>query len=86
VQDAPRYGAERRGAPMFAYVRAARKPINERGVIRRPDLVLVADDTLVTIPAAGVLAGVKAKYGPSHQQPRAPPRFGKKGSIFPAWC
>ena len=25
VQDAPRYGAERRGAPIFAYVRAAKK-------------------------------------------------------------
>jgi pyruvate ferredoxin oxidoreductase gamma subunit len=60
VQDAPRYGAERRGAPIFAYVRAARAPIHERGVIRRPDLVLVADDTLVSVPAAGVLAGVDA--------------------------
>ena len=39
VQDAPRYGAERRGAPIFAFVRAAREPINERGIIRRPDLV-----------------------------------------------
>ena len=58
VQDAPRYGAERRGAPIFAYVRAAREPINERGVIRQPDLVVVADDTLVPVPAAGVLAGV----------------------------
>jgi pyruvate ferredoxin oxidoreductase gamma subunit len=58
VQDAPRYGAERRGAPIFAYVRASRQPINERGIIRRPDLVMVADETLVTIPAAGVLAGV----------------------------
>jgi pyruvate ferredoxin oxidoreductase gamma subunit len=58
VQDAPRYGAERRGAPIFAYVRAARTPINERGVIRRPDLVIVADETLVLIPAAEVLAGV----------------------------
>ena len=28
VQDAPRYGAERRGAPIFAYVRAARQVIN----------------------------------------------------------
>ena len=27
VQDAPRYGAERRGAPIFAYVRAAWQPI-----------------------------------------------------------
>ena len=58
VQDAPRYGAERRGAPIFAYVRAARSLINERGIIRRPDLVLVADDTLVASPTAGVLSGV----------------------------
>jgi pyruvate ferredoxin oxidoreductase gamma subunit len=58
VQDAPRYGAERRGAPIFAYVRADRRPIDERGIIRRPDLVVVADDSLVTVPAAGVLSGV----------------------------
>ncbi len=58
VQDAPRFGAERRGAPMFAYVRADRAPIHERGVIRDPDLVVVADDTLVPVAAAGVLVGV----------------------------
>jgi pyruvate ferredoxin oxidoreductase gamma subunit len=58
VQDAPRYGAERRGAPIFAYVRADRAPINERGIIRHPDLVIVADDSLVPVPAAGVLAGI----------------------------
>ena len=59
VQDAPRYGAERRGAPVFAYVRADDAPINERGVIARPGLVVVVDDTLVTMPAAGVLQGVE---------------------------
>jgi pyruvate ferredoxin oxidoreductase gamma subunit len=57
VQDAPRYGAERRGAPIFAYVRASREPINERGIIHVPDLVIVADETLLAIPAAGVLHG-----------------------------
>ncbi|MBL8385265.1 MAG: 2-oxoacid:acceptor oxidoreductase family protein [Burkholderiales bacterium] len=61
VQDAPRYGAERRGAPIFAYVRADRAAINERGIIARPDLVVVADDTLVTVPAAAVLQGVGAR-------------------------
>ena len=61
VQDAPRYGAERRGAPIFAYVRASRTPIHERGVIRCPDLVIVADDTLIPLPAAGVLAGVEPR-------------------------
>jgi pyruvate ferredoxin oxidoreductase gamma subunit len=61
VQDAPRYGAERRGAPLFAYVRAARQPIFERGIIRQPDLVVVADDSLVAVPAAGVLQGMDAR-------------------------
>jgi pyruvate ferredoxin oxidoreductase gamma subunit len=58
VQDAPRYGAERRGAPIFAYVRASKQPINERGLIQRPGLVIVADDTLVPVPAADVLGGI----------------------------
>jgi len=58
VQDAPRYGAERRGAPIFAYVRASQDIINERGIITNPDLVIVADDSLVPVTAAGVLAGV----------------------------
>jgi len=61
VQDAPRYGAERRGAPIFAYVRAALSPINERGIIQHPDLVVVADDSLIGLPAAGVLAGITDK-------------------------
>jgi pyruvate ferredoxin oxidoreductase gamma subunit len=60
VQDAPRYGAERRGAPIDASVRAARAPIRERGALAAPDLVVVADETLVPIAAAGVLAGLDA--------------------------
>ncbi len=58
VQDAPRYGAERRGAPIFAYVRADDKAICERGVIHRPDLVMVADDTLLDLTSANVLEGL----------------------------
>ncbi|MDH3542866.1 MAG: 2-oxoacid:acceptor oxidoreductase family protein, partial [Desulfobulbaceae bacterium] len=58
VQDAPRYGAERRGAPIFAYVRADKNKINERGIIVHPDLLVVADDSLVPVPAAGVLQGI----------------------------
>ncbi len=61
VQDAPRYGAERRGAAMFAYVRADRQPIRERGNVVSPDLLLVADDTLFQVPVAGVMAGVTAE-------------------------
>ncbi len=61
VQDAPRYGAERRGAPTFAYVRASREPIHERGIIRAPDLVIVGDDSLPAVPAAGVMQGVSTR-------------------------
>ena len=55
VQDAPRYGAERRGAPMVAYVRAAHHEIVERGAIIEPDLVVVADPSLFGIAGAGVM-------------------------------
>ena len=58
VQDAPRYGAERRGAPIFAYVRASHHKINERGIITQPDLVIVADDSLIPVAGAGVLSGI----------------------------
>ncbi|OGA01480.1 MAG: hypothetical protein A3H35_08480 [Betaproteobacteria bacterium RIFCSPLOWO2_02_FULL_62_17] len=61
VQDAPRYGAERRGAPIVAYVRAAHAPIDERGTIANPDLVLVADASLFQVPTAGVLQGIGAR-------------------------
>jgi len=61
VQDAPRYGAERRGAPIFAYLRAGRAAIHERGVITHPDLVVVADESLVALPAAGVLQGLSPR-------------------------
>jgi len=61
VQDAPRYGAERRGAPISAYLRASHQEIKERGIIRDPSLVIVADETLVPMPAASVLLGLSAQ-------------------------
>ena len=57
VQDAPIYGAERRGAPMVAFTRVDRQAILERGVMTQPDLLLLADDTLLADPAAQPLAG-----------------------------
>jgi pyruvate ferredoxin oxidoreductase gamma subunit len=86
VQDAPRYGAERRGAPMSAYVRADRQPINARGVILQPGLVIVADDSLVPIPAAGVLAGLTENtvllIVSLHQEPVWRSRLNLKGPIL----
>jgi pyruvate ferredoxin oxidoreductase gamma subunit len=59
AQDSPVYGAERRGAPMSAYVRIADGPIFERGFIPSPDIVVVADDTLLDDPTARPLAGLR---------------------------
>jgi pyruvate ferredoxin oxidoreductase gamma subunit len=58
VQDSPLYGAERRGAPVVAFVRIADGPIGERGWIERPDAVVVMDDSLLPHAEAGVLDGV----------------------------
>lgn len=59
-QDAPVYGAERRGAAVASYAWIDRGPIRERGVIARPDLIVIADETLLADPASGVLAGAEA--------------------------
>ena len=58
AQDSPVYGAERRGAPVSAFTRIAREPIRERGLIARPDLVVVADASLISDPSARVTEGV----------------------------
>lgn len=57
VQDSPVYGAERRGAAVVAYARIDETPILERGTIERPDVIVLADETLLRDPAAGVLRG-----------------------------
>lgn len=58
AQDSPLYGAERRGAPVAAYTRIAKEPIRERGLIARPDLLVIADASLIHDPAARVLEGI----------------------------
>jgi pyruvate ferredoxin oxidoreductase gamma subunit len=58
AQDSPIYGAERRGAPVAAFTRIAEEPIHERGIIAHPNLVVVADASLIADPAARVHDGV----------------------------
>lgn len=56
-QAFPAFGAERRGAPVAAFVRAARTPIQLRSQIRTPDFLIVQDDTLLHDPK--ITAGLK---------------------------
>jgi len=58
VQSFPAFGAERRGAPVAAFIRVDRDPILDRSQIYAPDHVVVLDPTL--IEATDVTAGLKA--------------------------
>jgi pyruvate ferredoxin oxidoreductase gamma subunit len=60
VQDSPVYGAERRGAAVASYARIDQSPILERGLIESPDLIVIADETLLDDRSAAVLAGQKS--------------------------
>jgi 2-oxoacid:acceptor oxidoreductase, gamma subunit, pyruvate/2-ketoisovalerate family len=59
VQDFPLYGAERRGAPITAFVYISEDPIMERGVISDPDMVVVMDETLLQDTRARPLYGLR---------------------------
>ncbi len=47
IQAFPEYGAERRGAPMKSYVRISDSPIRLRSGVKKPQIVVVLDETLV---------------------------------------
>jgi len=53
----PFYGAERRGAPVVSFVRIDDRPIRVYSQIRRPDLVVVLDASLLGV--VDVLSGLK---------------------------
>jgi len=57
VQAYPEFGVERRGAPVFAFIRIDDKPIYDKSRIYEPDHVVVVDPTLVE--AIDVTDGIK---------------------------
>lgn len=56
-QAFPEYGPERMGAPIQAFTRISDRPINIRTGIRKPDVVVVLDPTL--IGTVDILQGLK---------------------------
>jgi pyruvate ferredoxin oxidoreductase gamma subunit len=58
AQDSPVYGAERRGAPMIAFTRFDSQSILERGVVTAPDLIVIADASLLDDPLVRPLQGL----------------------------
>ncbi|MDD3765160.1 MAG: 2-oxoacid:acceptor oxidoreductase family protein [Nevskiales bacterium] len=57
----PAFGAERRGAPVAAFVRMAEQSFRRRDQIAHPDFLIVQDDALLHVP--GILAGLKPGGG-----------------------
>jgi pyruvate ferredoxin oxidoreductase gamma subunit len=57
VQDQPLYGAERRGAPITAYIRISDKPILDRGPLDQPTLLVIADESLLCDRSFDALEG-----------------------------
>ncbi len=57
VQAYPEFGVERRGAPVFAFIRIDVNPIYDKSRIYEPDYVVVVDPTLVD--AIDVTEGLK---------------------------
>ncbi len=54
VTSAPSYGAERRGAPITASTRLADEQIRVFSQVTNPDIVIVLDDSLLTVGGATV--------------------------------
>jgi len=57
VQAYPEFGVERRGAPVFSFIRIDNKPIYDKSRIYNPDHVVVVDPTLVE--AIDITEGLK---------------------------
>ena len=60
AQDFALFGAERRGAPVVSFTRVSETPIDQRGYIEEPDLVVVMDDSLLKEAGAQIFHGVHA--------------------------
>lgn len=49
AQSFPAFGAERRGAPVFAFTRVAESPIRNRSQVYQPSCVVIMDETLLSV-------------------------------------
>ncbi|MCI2399660.1 2-oxoacid:acceptor oxidoreductase family protein [Aliiroseovarius subalbicans] len=85
-QAFPAFGAERRGAPVTAFVRIDKAPIHLRSQVHSPDFLIVQDATLLHDPA--LTAGLKDGGGMLVNSTRASEdvakEFGCKAICLPA--
>lgn len=56
-QFIPFFGVERKGSPVFGFLRLSHTPIRRKTQVYEPDILMIFDDTLVKLPAT--YAGLK---------------------------
>ena len=57
-QFIPFFGVERKGSPVFGYLRISEEPIRRKMQVYEPEILVIMDDSLVGLPAT--YAGLKA--------------------------
>lgn len=53
-QFIPFFGVERKGSPVFGYLRISEEPIRRKMQVYEPDILVIMDDSLVTLPTTYV--------------------------------
>ncbi len=76
AQAFPSFGAERRGAPVMAFLRVSDEPIRIRQKIYEPDVVVVLDPTLLGL--ASVVEGLKENGLIIANSPKTPQELQKE--------
>ncbi|MEJ2061456.1 MAG: 2-oxoacid:acceptor oxidoreductase family protein [Gammaproteobacteria bacterium] len=80
AQAFPAFGAERRGAPVAAFVRMAEQPFRRRDQVAQPDFLIIQDEALLHVP--GILSGLKPGGGVLVNATREPAELGLPGPVF----
>ncbi len=53
-QFIPFFGVERKGSPVFGYLRISNEPIRRKMQVYEPDSLVIMDDTLISLPTTYV--------------------------------
>lgn len=85
-QAFPAFGAERRGAPVVAFVRIADEPVIQRNEVAHPAFLIIQDETLFHEPhlVAGLKPGGGILMNSAMPSKQASAHYGQKMVTLPA--
>jgi pyruvate ferredoxin oxidoreductase gamma subunit len=85
-QAFPNFGAERRGAPVMAFVRIADNPIQRRNQVLTPAFLIIQDQALLQVPGVmdGLLPGGKILVNSSLSSAKLSSQLNKEVVAFQA--